>query len=223
MNSILSSLTNDLATCGCRKTAALLRDMCVAAERISERSPRRDEYITDYAITLRNGKTTTLRVSTYVSRGEDCDVDMDPEWTGPRPDSLATEEDGQIAEAVSEIRAALAADPAARERCLARAEACRQSMLGMQIAGSFDVLGALRDQNTYIAIQIALDHKLPDWATVIAQITPDMSDDAVLSAVLAAGYIEPKSSLSTQLWEECPRCGAEPIYLESGLCERCSR
>ena len=31
-----------------------------------------------------------------------------------------------------------------------------------------------------------------------------------------------KNYLKTQLWEECPRCGAEPIYAETNLCERCS-
>lgn len=29
-------------------------------------------------------------------------------------------------------------------------------------------------------------------------------------------------NLRTQLWEECPRCGEEPIYLETGLCSDCS-
>jgi hypothetical protein len=29
-----------------------------------------------------------------------------------------------------------------------------------------------------------------------------------------------KDNLKTQLWEQCPKCGSEPIYLETGRCRR---
>lgn len=39
---------------------------------------------------------------------------------------------------------------------------------------------------------------------------------------LCNGNSKPKEKLNTQIWEECPRCGNEPIYLEVGVCERCA-
>ena len=134
-----------------------------------------------------------------------------------------TELERQTEEYIAEIRAALALDPTVRQRAIEEAERCRQSCLYMVAHGCVDIMHAERDKNTYEAIRRALqpETELPQWGSWLSISTHD-SDDTVRRKVVAAGYEPPRPRPRTQLWEPCPHCGQEPIYLETGCCKDCS-
>jgi hypothetical protein len=143
---------------------------------------------------------------------------IEPRQRSNRPIDTTAEQ--QIADYADRVRSAIAANPNARVKALAEAEKCRQSFLDMQAHGDYDMLCSIRDENTYEAIRRAVpDANLPPWSDAIAQIRTSMSDAEVIDAVAVAGYT-PRHG-TTQLWEPCPKCGQEPIYLETGLCESC--
>jgi hypothetical protein len=133
---------------------------------------------------------------------------------------FSDEENKQIDAAATEIREALGKDHSVKGRAAKQAETYRQSFLGMQAYGSFDVLAALRDKNSYESIRRAIPELgLPLWREAIAQVTP-LTDDTMLAAQVA-GYEPPRKHGKTQLWEPCSNCKQEPSYLETGLCQAC--
>jgi hypothetical protein len=79
------------------------------------------------------------------------------------------------------------------------------------------IVGAIVEVGDELSIKAASGKS---WKTNVAQVISVVAGTGV-TLVATTNNQGQGVKMGGQLWEECPRCGFEPVYLPLCLCERC--